>query len=405
MLNFNNIHRVSNSDQYSNKQINTHNDSFADITSENKMLNAEINHGNNNKSITVHQNNDAQISNENNNKSITVQQNNDAQIVVRQNNDANKINDAVNYENDNKCITVQQNNDASTHVVVETNYKQKKFTFHDQNKNYLGEFGAREFIKYIAMTVNQDFLSNVNCEISRCIIEKYICTIKKENNGEIVILFKDYIESQFMGNIEVLIKFHNFIRNIENDNEITNAIKLISSDDALQIMSLLNKTSCMLMTHILKIIALVTNKLQLQSDCNTAKIKNSLLRYSVSLMYNLSKLSKNEVSSKIADISKLQKDLNELEQKRKSMYNNIDIMQHRIEKQDGQIDLLSRNLFCNNNKSDNITDTHNSDNDATECSGSTNSAPDSMSDIFSVGKLSSHNSENSNSDENVLIIP
>ena len=304
-------------------------------------------------------------------------------------------------------LKVNINSPSNSVILVETNYKRKKFVFHDQNKNYIGEFGAMEFIKYITTSITSDFLPNVNCEISRCIIEKYICTVKKECNGEITILFRDYIESPFMGNIETLIKFHNFLQNIGNDNEIKIAMNSISENESTQITSLLNKTLCLLMTHILKIIALLTNKVQHEDTCDATKIKNSLLRYSVCMMFHLSKLSKLEVSKKMAQISNLQKELTELEHKRTIIYNNIDVMQHKIEKHDGQIDILSRNMFCNSNK--NISISHNASdadsNDSTEKTGSTNSVPDSMYNIYSNEDVSSQNiRDNINPDDNILII-
>jgi hypothetical protein len=101
-----------------------------------------------------------------------------------------------------------------------------------------------------------------------------------------------------------------------------------------------------LLTHILKIIATLTNKITSESSIansnETNQIKNSLLLYSVSIMYKLSKFIKNEVSKKIEDIDRLDADLLRIESIRSNLFSKISSIDNNIQQQNIKIEYALR---------------------------------------------------------------
>ena len=237
----------------------------------------------------------------------------------------------------NKCENkVIENNG----IIVETDYNEKKFLFYDKNKNIIGGFTIYEFIHFILSDIKSNFLNNVNSDLSKNIIEKYICRFKDSSKKNTIEFLSQY-DSPFMGNIEILIKFYTFICDFEN-NELNNELKKCPSE-SIQIIDKYNDMLYKLLTHTLKIIAIIVDKIN--SD---TKLKESLLKYSVSIVYKISKLISIQYEIKSNEINKCTQKMLEIQQNRDIVYTKLDIVQKAIDKQNSEIDLIVRNIISKN---------------------------------------------------------
>lgn len=242
-------------------------------------------------------------------------------------------------------INISQTVDKDS-IIVETSQSQKKFMFYDRNKNFMGGFSIYEFIKYITSNASLVFLSGVDGDSVRPVIEKYVCSIKRNNSDNFSINMLSYMESPFMGNIETLIKFYTFIYEFEQDRLHTELAKL-EQIEANQTLNIFNNMIYCLLNHILKIIAILTQKLEAN------QLKNTLLNYSVAIVYRLSKFVREEINKKVNDLDTLNQDLLRIEGLRTAMNTKLDSVQKSLDKQNTEIDILLRTTFNNyRNESD-----------------------------------------------------
>jgi hypothetical protein len=265
--------------------------------------------------------------------------------------------------NQNYVINIQHSDTES--IIVETNYTHKKFMFYDKNKNFLGGFSIYDFIKYITSNVSFNFLSSADADTARPIIEKYILNIKLiENLGDnkYQINMLNYFESPFMGNIEILVKLYAFIydfeenemkleldkmsnHNLNNLNNLNNVNSVNIENvhkEVEQVVNIFNNMLYILLNHMLRIISALTNKFSHNDD---QKIKDSLLKYSVGIVYRLSKFIKNDVDKKITELDNLKSDILRINLIRSNLLTKVDLVQKSIDKQDAQINLLLRHLL------------------------------------------------------------
>lgn len=244
----------------------------------------------------------------------------------------------------NYVINVQQTIDKES-IIVETNYNQKKFLFYDRNKNFLGAFSIHEFIRFITSHVSINFLRGVDSDSVRPIIEKYICKISviEKPSKRYIINMLNYFESPFMGNIETLIKFYSFIHEFE-ENELQKELNMLNQQESIKTRDIFNKMIYTLLNHILKIIAALTNKLT-GYDPNTSKIRDSLLNYSVAIVYRLSKFVRTEIDVKVDELTVLNQDLLRIEGIRTGLNSKLDSLQRSIDKQSAEMDVVLRNVL------------------------------------------------------------
>ena len=246
--------------------------------------------------------------------------------------------------NPNYVINIQQTVDKDS-IIVETNYSQKKFMFYDRNKNFLGGFSAHDFIRYITSHVSSNFLSGVDSDSAKPVIEKYICKVSviEKPSKRYVISMLNYFESPFMGNIETLIKFYTFIREFE-DNNLQRELDSLNTQESVKTKDIFNNMMYTLLNHILRIIAALTNKL-VANDANTSKIRDSLLNYSVGIVYRLSKFVRNEIDVKVDELTVLNHDLLRIEGIRTGLSSKLDSIQRSVDKQNAEIDVVLRNIL------------------------------------------------------------
>jgi hypothetical protein len=256
-----------------------------------------------------------------------------------------------NYQTNNPgyVINVQQTLDRDS-IIVETIHNQKRFDFYDRNKNFLGGFSIYEFVKYVTSNVSSEFLSGINYDSVIPIIEKYVCNIKKIEypSKRFVINMLTYLESPFMGNIETLIKFYTFIHDFETS-KFDDELSKLDQHESNQTRDIFNNMLYTLLNHILKIIAILTNKLD-PTDINAAKIRSSLLNYSVAIVYRLSKFAREDINKKVDELNVLNNDLLRIEGIRTTVNSRIDSVQRLIDKQNAEIDILFRHLMFRQNQ-------------------------------------------------------
>lgn len=249
-----------------------------------------------------------------------------------------------NPSNPNYVINIQQTVDKDS-IIVETNYNQKKFLFYDRNRNFLGGFSVHDFIRFITSNVTSNFLRGVDSDSAKPIIEKYICKVSvvERPTKRYTINMLNYFESPFMGNIETLIKFYTFIHEFE-DNNLQKELDTLNANESLKTKDIFNSMMYTLLNHILKIIAALTNKLT-ANDPNTSKNRDSLLNYSVAIVYRLSKFVRNEIDIKVDELTVLNQDLLRIEGIRTSLSSKLDAVQRSIDKQNAEIDVVLRNVL------------------------------------------------------------
>ena len=83
------------------------------------------------------------------------------------------------------------------------------------------------------------------------------------------------------------------------------------------------------------------------------KIKDSLLKYSVGIVYRLSKFIRNEIDKKISELNNLDQDILRIEGIKTTLMTKIDTIQRSIDKQNAEINIILRNVMfyqMSNNK-------------------------------------------------------
>jgi hypothetical protein len=240
--------------------------------------------------------------------------------IVDINNDDSNVNQFVNInsitQNINGNIELQHDivtedktkdivyKNPNNKIIVETNISNYSFTFYDNNKNLFGGCNIYEFIKFITSHVSNNFLITVNSNIAKPIIEKYICNVsisKKSNKYNIHML--NWLDSPFMGDIHMLIKLYHFIINFEKK-ELKYQLEKLNEQEKINVIEIYNELIYSIINHILRVIAIISNKL----NKNTS-IKTTLLQYSVSLVHRLSRIIKKNLENKNDNIIILKQNL------------------------------------------------------------------------------------------------
>lgn len=271
-------------------------------------------------------------------------QNNKINPLFDEQHGGNKLFGNIRTTQNPHIINIDQQTVYRDTLIVETLHNQKKFMFYDRNKNFLGGFSVFEFVKYVTSHVSNNFLLGVECDSIKPVIEKYICKITDSQDGKRVLInMHNYFESPFMGNIETLIKLYTFVHEFEN-NYLLDELSKLDQSEKKTVLSIFNIMVYTLLNHILKIIAILVNKIDV-NDINSSKIKNSLLNYSVVIVYRLSKFIREEITMKSEELETLHADLSRMDSVRLTVLTKLDNMQKVIEKQNIEIDMILRQIL------------------------------------------------------------
>jgi hypothetical protein len=239
---------------------------------------------------------------------------------------------------DTYLINQEQDNIINA-IIVETNSQQKKFMFFDRMRNYLGSFTIYEFIRCLTINTDPTFLSGIDCDTSRPVIEKYIAKIKTDDlTKKQTLAMLNYLESPFMGNVELLIKFYSYINEFEQT-QFENELSKLQFDKRSKVRSIFDNMIYVLLNHILRIIGAISSKLQ------NNKNKDTLLNYSVAIVYRLSKYVRSEIEKEITTISELKTELATMEKTKTELNTRLDTIQRTIDRQNTEIELVLKNIL------------------------------------------------------------
>lgn len=237
----------------------------------------------------------------------------------------------VNQPPINNIINVSNTNDKDT-IILEYNYNDKRFLFHDKNKSFLGSFTGNEFIKYVVSSMVSSFMPETNCSSAQDILEKYICTIDI-SKPTISISIKNHLESPFTGHVEMLIKLYKQIEDFEKNNLKEELSLLSSADSIIAEKTFMNLVYCLL-NHTLKIIAILSDIIK--NDSNS-EMKDKLLRYSVAIMYKISSVTRSEIDKRIENIDGLINEKMRLESVKDTLGERVLSLEQNILNQDEKI--------------------------------------------------------------------
>jgi len=244
-------------------------------------------------------------------------------------NDINSQNNKVHIHNNVINVIKQENKDA---IIVDHNIDQMKFTFYDADKNLLGTFTSLQLLKFINYKYSS-FFQHVEMGVSYDIIKKYILDIIF-NDDKLKIVLVSHFNSPFMGNVEMLVKLYNDLTRCEV--HVNSELNKFSSKDGKIIEYTIKQLYYLLLNHTLKIIASVSDAIK--DDESKSNIKETLLKYSVGIVYKITNLIKNEINLKTLEYQTIQDDIIRLgkikltiNEKMNSLYSIVEIQNKKID--------------------------------------------------------------------------
>lgn len=175
-------------------------------------------------------------------------------------------------------------------LLISLNEKLNKISIFDTNNNALGYFTIQHIAKYLAdvYDTKQQFLNNIDSKIydkAKQLIKTLFFKLNynKTTNYVSFDLF-DYTQSGLMADVELLVKISNMLDNYV-ENLLQNDISNIDNNNKLKVEQNIKKFSFLLMNYILKLIGIISEKIK--DDPTKEALKNSLIKYSVSLVYKI----------------------------------------------------------------------------------------------------------------------
>lgn len=267
-------------------------------------------------------------------------------------------------------------------ILANYNKTNKKFTFYDKSNNYLGSFDVYDLIYYI---VNSD-QKNKNSMIKifginyqktdndfanhKFIIENFIGQIKNSNS-----LLKSYKDSPFMGSIELLVKLNEDIYNFVKF-ELPSQLNNFNPKSKTKIENIIYKFMFELLNYTLELIVIISNIIK---DQNRPHLKEQLIKYSVGIVYRISKYVDIKISKLIEKTNNLEKILNTSLKLKENIDNKLDNIQKQIHYQS--------NMIGGKNSSESEEIDYDSDSDSDSVSYSerdySETSPESISDAES----------------------
>ena len=229
-------------------------------------------------------------------------------------------------------------------LIVKFDEPKCKFILYSHNENYpdnnyIGAFDVYQLIKYINPNTPK-YLENV--EIISCsdIIEKYICKIDSETN---LITLQNYVESQFMGDINLILKIYKCVNEFvinHFENELKKSACL--PEDCKLVSMCIKQFIFMLLCHSLKIIARVTEMINNKPEKQQIRIQ--LLEYSIAIMHKINTFLKIEFKKKIDEIKKLFELSGKLTTLKSSLSQKLDKLNINVLNQNKKLDVLLKEI-------------------------------------------------------------
>ncbi|AYV78732.1 MAG: hypothetical protein Edafosvirus28_5 [Edafosvirus sp.] len=266
-----------------------------------------------------------------------------------------KINEVINTFQQDKIfadipLNTEKDNDLPDSqigsILISYSEKKNKFSFFNSKQQTLGSFSIKQLIKYIGNFVDsyEQFMRNVKLETSVYVINTFMCTIDYSNNNINIILY-DHIKSPFMGNIELLIKLNNGLRDFQKTN-LNNELEKVDKKFKKKIISAINQFIYMLLNHTQKIIAIACEKVN--SDNSYEGIREGLMKYSIGSVYRISQFVKEQLNVHMQNYEELNNYMNKTKELKISISNKMDKMNQLLEEQNKKINIIVDKIEENN---------------------------------------------------------
>jgi hypothetical protein len=233
-------------------------------------------------------------------------------------------------------IKVPENNDS---IMVKYDGSTDNFTFFDYKNSPLGSFNINQLMRYFGIKWDNKFMQNIDSGTSMDVIHSLIgnVTIDKDTN-RVIVKLKSYLDSPFMGDIEMLFKFNNAIRNFELNSLENELNKIESLKTRKYIRMTIKQFIYLILNHTLKIIATISE--QIKNDSTKENLKNTLLKYSVGIVHRISSFVRDQLELNIIQLDKLNENTTKLNDVRQLIIKKFDSIGSTIDKQNDKINQM-----------------------------------------------------------------
>jgi hypothetical protein len=242
--------------------------------------------------------------------------------------DINNIINIIKYKDQKDSMSVVFDNTEATPY---------KFSFYDNKQTLLGSFNVLQIIKFFGMEWEPKFMESIDLGLSPDLIKKMLgeIIIDKDTN-RVEIKLKSHLESPFMGNIEMLIKLNNGIREYEIKHLENDLLKLENQKLKKRIRLTIKQFIYILLNHALKVIAHISE--EIKNDPSRKELADTLLKYSIGITYRISSFVRDQLDLQIYSINALSENMVKLLSVRKVIASKMNSMIHKIEKENDKID-------------------------------------------------------------------
>lgn len=225
-------------------------------------------------------------------------------------------------------------------IIVDFNNDDYKFIIYDRNKSLIGSFSSLNLIKYATSKITPLFLSYTDNTICAPIIETYVCKVV-EDDESIKINLLNQLQSPFMGSLDMVIKLYQGIHEFEKKSLDVELSKITDSKIEKKLSAMIKQLTYLLLNYSLKLIATISDSIK--EDDTKSELKESLVKYSVAIVYRLNNLMKHEIEDRMKDYSSLQNDLLRMAAVKIEMYKKINELNSSVLSQNKQIsDIVSK---------------------------------------------------------------
>jgi len=296
------------------------------------------------------------------------------------------------YKMQHSNISDNKHSISKGQIIVDFNNDDYKFIIYDRNKSLIGSFTSLNLIKYVTSKIYPSFLSYVDNTLCVPIIETYVCNVVNDIDS-IKINLLNQLQSPFMGSLDMVVKLYQGIHEFEKKSLDAELLKLSDSKIIKKINTIIKQLIYLLLNYSLKLIATISDAIK--SDDTKADIKESLVKYSVAIVYRLNNLMKHEIENRVREYDTLQNDLLRMGAVKLEMYKKINELNHSVTIQNKQIEDIVYKL-------DNLSKIHPTVQLASHFGGGSSSAKTESSSIKSSSKSSSSktSSKKSSSSDN-----
>jgi hypothetical protein len=224
-------------------------------------------------------------------------------------------------------------------LIVNFDELKYKFTLYNYPDSYIGSFDVFQLMKYINQNTPK-YLENIDIDMSNIVIEKYICKLDIHTN---LITLQNHIESQFMSDIDLILKLYKCVNEfIINHFETELKISLCSPEECKMISMCIKQFIFMLLCHSLQIIAKITEMINNNPEKQPIRIK--LLEYSIAIINKINTFMKIEFKKKIDEIHKLFEMSNKLSSIKSLLSQKLDKLNLNITSQNNKLDVLLKEI-------------------------------------------------------------